>query len=294
LRDHYTPFHPPGRIPWDNDEYTKKEENDREHYRSFTQPGDHQSLKRTLPYANIKIGGYEPWHAILLGYSSREITFHSDRLPAISGLATLIANHLNGHYLAGIWWEDVIYGVCWQRDGHLKRPDCYIAPSWSWASVLGKVVFSGGREAVQGVSFKDYRLRHRGRNNFGQVDSGWIKAEAPLASFASMTRQPAGGFTLSRLQGGYHKAWAIFDFEEGNPEDLRLMFLLRDVNKHITNVSGIVLRRVQDSPRLHQEIGSNTGNGQVYNRVGFFYMHETASTRDDLAFESLITEVVII
>jgi hypothetical protein len=46
---------------------------------------------------------------MLEGYSKRQLSFQSDRLPALSGLASFIAEHKNGNCFAGI------YGMCWEE-----------------------------------------------------------------------------------------------------------------------------------------------------------------------------------
>jgi len=46
---------------------------------------------------------------------------------------------------------------------------------------------------LSSVTFKDYDVQHRGSNKFGQVDDGWIRLEAPVASFVSLTREDANG-----------------------------------------------------------------------------------------------------
>lgn len=85
---------------------------------------------------------------MVTNYSRRAISFESDRLAAISGLASLIERHLGATYLAGIWKED-IRSLLWFRD--ITRPDSKIHnatspavrrshfPSWSWAAATGPI-----------------------------------------------------------------------------------------------------------------------------------------------------------
>lgn len=96
----------------------------------------------------------EVWTTIVRRYSRCNLTYSSDKLPALSGLAqnfSMVRGSdfpLDGNsYLAGIWRSHLPYALCWfqdifrSEDVELRRyrPDPYRAPSWSWASVEGAV-----------------------------------------------------------------------------------------------------------------------------------------------------------
>lgn len=77
----------------------------------------------------------------------RKLTYPSDKLPAISGLAAHFGSFLLGvNYLAGIWECGLIDALCWNLTSFDNvpryRPEEYRAPSWSWASVDGEVILS--------------------------------------------------------------------------------------------------------------------------------------------------------
>ncbi|KAI0096128.1 heterokaryon incompatibility protein-domain-containing protein [Nemania sp. FL0031] len=120
------------------------------------------------------------WRIIVYRYSSRMLTNWTDRLPAISGLvkqfiaekagesggiipvsqepefsiqpsdACLPFNKVDlGTYLAGLWSNDIKTGLCWRvEDDHRPRNSFYVAPSWSWASVHGRVNWSEPAEGA--------------------------------------------------------------------------------------------------------------------------------------------------
>lgn len=85
------------------------------------------------------------WPKVVQQYTSKELTFAKDRLPAISGLAKLIQQHTKSRYLAGLWAQDMSYSLLWMSDhAQAKKPVQRIpaepyAPSWSWASIDGPV-----------------------------------------------------------------------------------------------------------------------------------------------------------
>ncbi|KAI0201420.1 HET-domain-containing protein [Astrocystis sublimbata] len=84
------------------------------------------------------------WRKIVEFYSTLNLTFSKDKLPALSGLARQMMELKPGaHYLAGLWKDSLDLDLLWIPYGPeaLKSNDRYIAPSWSWASVARKIVY---------------------------------------------------------------------------------------------------------------------------------------------------------
>ena len=65
----------------------------------------------------------------------------SDRFPALGGIARIVAKRLGSEYYAGIWAIHLKRGLLWEPDSNtaIQRSDLYIAPSWSWAAIDGKI-----------------------------------------------------------------------------------------------------------------------------------------------------------
>ena len=82
------------------------------------------------------------WYKIVEIYTTRDLTYSRDRLPALSGIADAFQKSLRdpGRYLAGLWENDLIEGLLWvtydsnpkraRQRSHRSSP-----PSWSWASL---------------------------------------------------------------------------------------------------------------------------------------------------------------
>lgn len=80
------------------------------------------------------------WHKCIDAFSGRALTEPSDKLPAVSALATVVDDGTMGDYLAGIWSKNIAAGLCWGRVWALLKPaPTYRAPSWSWASLDGSI-----------------------------------------------------------------------------------------------------------------------------------------------------------
>jgi hypothetical protein len=89
--------------------------------------------------------GYQLWSDIVEKYSRSSLSFESDKLVAIAGLAAEIQRIVRDEYCAGLWKKQLSSHLLWranptdrkQRDGLISGQDSleYIAPSWSWASI---------------------------------------------------------------------------------------------------------------------------------------------------------------
>jgi hypothetical protein len=80
------------------------------------------------------------WNAVIAWFSGTRLTKPSDSLPALSGMAAKLASTNSfGHYFAGLWEKDLFYSLTWHCQEPHARPDVFIAPSFSWASVEGEV-----------------------------------------------------------------------------------------------------------------------------------------------------------
>lgn len=83
----------------------------------------------------------EAWYEIVMEFSNRLLTYPSDKLPALAGMAQEFSKVKLGHYVAGLWKDDNLRNHLgwyvppgWQT----SRPSNDRAPTWSWASIDGK------------------------------------------------------------------------------------------------------------------------------------------------------------
>lgn len=76
-------------------------------------------------------------------YSTTDLTYPSDRLPAMAGLAHLASLVAPGAYMSGLWECDLGNGLLWTaREYPMALPKTKSAPSWSWASTVSPVNMS--------------------------------------------------------------------------------------------------------------------------------------------------------
>ncbi|TVY80952.1 hypothetical protein LSUE1_G004391, partial [Lachnellula suecica] len=94
---------------------------------------------------------YKAWREMVQGYSKRELSVVSDKLPALSGLASEFSSLLNDQYIAGLWKGDIIAGLCWNcefkgRNYYGRQAD--YGPSWSWAEMIAPVTYENLHQYV--------------------------------------------------------------------------------------------------------------------------------------------------
>ncbi|KAI1761625.1 CNVH-domain-containing protein [Hypoxylon sp. FL1150] len=148
------------------------------------------------------------WHSWVRAYSRLNLTYVSDRLPAISGVAQQakdrrdIYNMPSGRYLAGLWEQTLLNDMSWcvgldrvrvRRDEEMHhgasykstnarcirdmvkvKPDEYVAPSWSWASVLSPVEFAPFGYKTLLCQLLDVQIQTVGPNEFSRVTAGHV------------------------------------------------------------------------------------------------------------------------
>ncbi|KAL1636617.1 hypothetical protein SLS58_009741 [Diplodia intermedia] len=118
---------------------------------------------------------FEHWFAIAAWYSSRQLTYGTDKLIALSGLAKVASSAGQvGRYFAGIWENDLCYGLLWICSGDCVQSPSYRAPSWSWASIDGQIVWGDDRDRAElrpVFDFLDVDIELTGPDVFGGISS---------------------------------------------------------------------------------------------------------------------------
>ncbi|KAH0559757.1 hypothetical protein GP486_003728 [Trichoglossum hirsutum] len=83
------------------------------------------------------------WCNIVQEFTRRQLSRDTDRLPAISGLASRMSLKATDEYVCGLWRNKLEHLLLWESaDSHTsRRYKQYYAPSWSWASITGPVTY---------------------------------------------------------------------------------------------------------------------------------------------------------
>lgn len=129
------------------------------------------------------------WLDLLRSYTSKALTKDEDRLPAVSGAAAKFHRAAGAPYMAGQWATNGFErSLCWKNDafntsrGWGLAPSEYVAPSWSWASLLGRVewIMLTGYTFHPSAVMVSASCEVAGANPFGSVASGYVILRGPL------------------------------------------------------------------------------------------------------------------
>ncbi|SMY21948.1 unnamed protein product [Zymoseptoria tritici ST99CH_1A5] len=127
------------------------------------------------------------WRMLVKSYTSRQLTFPSDKLVAISGIAAKSPQASRGaRYLAGLWDESLLLDLLWQpMPGASKEPLAYdaaeqAAPSWSWASINRGVTYDALHDFTLLAEVLSVETNVSGVNPYGSVLGGTIVLRARL------------------------------------------------------------------------------------------------------------------
>jgi hypothetical protein len=90
----------------------------------------------------------ETWRSLVHKYSTRKLTYESDRLLALAAIAEKMQSFRpNEKYFAGIWSDNLLEDLAWHTTQMANRDRPVApktrAPSWSWASTNGTVEWCG-------------------------------------------------------------------------------------------------------------------------------------------------------
>jgi hypothetical protein len=231
---------------------------------------------------------WETYIALLEDFTAKGLTYSSDIFPASSSLAAAVSPRL-GTYHAGLWSHNLILGLQWEALDTRKsrRGKEYIAPSWSWASRGGAVVwyyFTGAIPSMATHNFAgvlEIRAELATADPFGPVCGGTLRLHARVTVMfladdgeAGEVRQyaPDGRVELCKPElGEGMECFCVLDSVEDVEGAWPGMGVLcvdvmrdREGMRGVKYVSALVLKMAED-----REL---EGGGEVWRRIGFATM----------------------
>lgn len=150
------------------------------------------------------------WYDVVLEYTSRDLTYQKDKLPALSGIIAAIAKISGDTCYAGIWRSWFLPGLLWQtQDPTLDqyvyvsktpmRPTGWRAPSWSFASIEGVVTYDSLPADVELCrELQECCVIPEGRNPLGELLSGFARIRAPRSTIFDIGEIEEDGQISSR------------------------------------------------------------------------------------------------
>ena len=167
------------------------------------------------------------WYDLIENYTTRNLTNADDKLPAISGLASVMEARTGDKCVAGLWQSHLNIGLLWLRKKDwLTRPSRYRSPSWSWAAFDGHIVMPAEADiestmipAIHVAEIVQVDVKPEGRDPHGKLASGMVTLIAPLRVAdprvdpqSELYRQYEEQSTKEHLYDkGESIGWAVFD-----------------------------------------------------------------------------------
>ena len=187
-------------------------------------------LKRASFLGDVSYYVQLQWESILRSYSSKKLTVSTDKLPAISAIASKFNSFaIAGKYLAGLWSCHLPSGLLWKvpkasRVNIIRALDdnngiAYSAPTWSWASVHDTAIdYSEDlvtlNRATLGSDLKinahivGFDCAASGANPFGEVTPGAQITIAGLATWATTVVFSDQNEALAAINESIGRDWA--------------------------------------------------------------------------------------
>ena len=159
------------------------------HGHDYDGGGDHNRRKESLwgrysTALSTRSDRQSHWRGIVGHYNQCRLTYATDKLPALSGLAECMAKLCGWEmtdYLAGIWREGLPEALLWRavRRSNLTHSSTYCAPSWSWASTDTVFTYRSDFPKQKVLMSIVETCTEPKDHPLGSITNAWVKLEAP-------------------------------------------------------------------------------------------------------------------
>jgi hypothetical protein len=202
---------------------------------------------------------YRQWMGVVQTYTRCNLTRHTDKLVAISGLARKFHESLgpNEEYVAGLWKHYLYLHLLWDGSGDNRtnfRWREYRAPSWSWASHEGPVYnHRTNSEAISSCTSlvrATTEVKPVKADPYSAVSSAILHIEGPLLKLCLGSRTPRQySMRDFRTESGMHfslsQGFLIsldFKFPGNNTLDVHCLLMIQETHPQetLTEVSSLV------------------------------------------------------
>jgi hypothetical protein len=243
----------------------------------------HSSSTRADPPVNHSF----VWASLVYTYSRLEMTYPSDKLVAIGGLAKKFA-HPGNRYLAGLWSKSLINDLVWCNNGGDLYPRTdWRAPSWSWASVEGSIwtgMVKGTTvlKYIHHAEVLDCRVIPKGIDEYGELTSGTLRLLGSCTPVTWSDKDDRGQSNYLQFPEGFKRSFdPDIPFPGDDNERLNLVCLL--IMEQDTDLKpwrkSLVLRRLDS-------------NKNDFERIGFLRTHGDDGGKIVWPAEKTVVEIV--
>jgi hypothetical protein len=159
---------------------------------NFSRGNEWREFSATALLPSFRSGEAQPnaddilkiWSQLVVYYTHGSLTFPSDKLVAISGLAKIISEiSRDDHYYAGIWSSHLLTGLMWKVTELTGSSGQYVAPSWSWASINGVTDYPNEWLGEPIAEVIDVFTAPKSDDPYGQLIGGCLRLKGLLCKF---------------------------------------------------------------------------------------------------------------
>ncbi|KAH8597052.1 heterokaryon incompatibility protein-domain-containing protein [Bisporella sp. PMI_857] len=167
------------------------------------------------------------WALIVERYSKRSLTRPSDKLPALSGLASSFHKSMESSdsaaddYVAGLWRRNLIDYLYWfpkKRKG--VRPPAYRAPSWSWAALDGAMQIQSLEDFNKLAKIEEVHVSTSGEDPLGEVSGGHLLIRSLLVPLPSREQRERDHANNNKKYDHYTQEASSTGINTLNPDPL--------------------------------------------------------------------------
>ena len=141
------------------------------------------------------------WEHTVGFFTKRSLTFPSDKLVAISGLAKLCQEAFHADYVAGLWRHNLELQLIWFTTSCCQQtrypPQTYRAPTWSWASI--DVAVNGLGDTTEWepvIRVHDCHIQTRTEDTTVDILDGYLRLSGCLITVKIPTDEDEPDFQL--------------------------------------------------------------------------------------------------
>ncbi len=227
----------------------------------------------------------DQWPAVVRRYCQCSLTFPTDKLVALSGLAKDMGSKLRAgagddddgydSYLAGLWRDTMPQSLLWKPKLPSRRSPLYRAPSWSWASVDSDIEFSnaGGKDTSWYPSLIGAQTVPRGRDITGELVGGTVVLSSPMCV--------ARGIKAVKTNYGERETHSIKSFHHPDTQvnlqiECRHAYVQFDTQNHYDQFAVILFKGTRNKQFSHLDVHglSVIAAADIYprfHRVGYVF-----------------------
>ena len=149
---------------------------------------------------------WDVWQRIVEKYSARDLTVGSDKLPAISGIASKIRKATHSDYMAGLWRGNLASDLLWSASSPVSTTaarfalETWRAPSFSWASLDTAVTHTQlddeERDTFKAtITLLTVAIKPKGMNPLGTLSDASITIRGPVTTASLCAELNRGEWT---------------------------------------------------------------------------------------------------